>query len=105
MMLNAYQYKVSSLPFFFRCSKQGFTPVNAACFRDNVKCLALLVRHGGSLETISEEHKESAMVSATRHNSSKVIKFINALKKEALTKEGKDLLDLDIRQRKVVRCI
>ncbi|KAL9979081.1 hypothetical protein ACROYT_G016683 [Oculina patagonica] len=78
-----------------RINKEGYTPVNEACFKNNVKCLALLVQYGGSLEQLSADHKESAIVSAYKKHSTRVIHFINLLRDEALTKDGHDLLELE----------
>ena len=58
-----------------------------------MKCLALLVQYGGSLGQISADHKESAIVSAYKKHSNRVIHFINVLRDEALTKDGYDLLE------------
>ena len=87
---------------FLRVNKKGYTPVNEACFNNNVECLALLVQHGGSLDKLSAGHKESAIVSAYKNHSTKVIKFINLLKDEALTKDGHDLLELEAGDRQQV---
>lgn len=70
-----------------------------------MKCLALLVQYGGSLEHLSADHKESAIVSAYKKHSTRVIKFINLLRDEALTKDGRDLLELDADKKEKVRLI
>lgn len=87
---------------FHRINKKGYTPINEACFNNNVECLALLVQHGGSLDKLSADHKESAIVSAYKNQSTKVIKFINLLKDEALTKDGYDLLELEAGEKQKV---
>jgi hypothetical protein len=56
--------------------------VNAACFKDNVKALAVLVSHGGRLE--HKNLSESAVVSAHRYRSHQVSKYIMKLKEDAL---------------------
>lgn len=76
--------------------------MNEACFKNNVKCLALLVQYGGSLDQLSADHKESAIVSAYKKHSTKVIRFINLLKDEALTKDGHDLLELEAEHKQKV---
>lgn len=86
-----------------RINNEGYTPVNEACLNNNVKCLALLVQYGGSLDRLSADHKESAIVSAYKRHSKKVIKFINLLKDEALTKDGHDLLELEAEDKLKVR--
>lgn len=85
-----------------RINKEGYTPVNEACLKNNVKCLALLVQYGGSLEQLSADHKESAIVSAYKNHSTRVIHFINLLRDEALTKDGHDLLELEAGNNKKV---
>ena len=68
-----------------------------------MKCLALLVQYGGSLDKLSADHKESAIISAYKKQSTKALKFIRLLKDEALTKDGHDLLELEAGQKKQVR--
>ena len=68
-----------------------------------MKCLALLVQYGGSLDKVSADHKESAIMSAYKMGSTKVLKFISLLKDEALTKDGHDLLELKTEQKEKVR--
>ena len=68
-----------------------------------MKCLALLVQYGGSLDKISADHKESAIMSAYKMGNTKVLKFISLLKDEALTKDGHDLLELKTEQKEKVR--
>ena len=68
-----------------------------------MKCFALLVQYGGSLDQLSADHKESAIASAYKKRSTKVIKFINLLKDEALTKDGYDLLELEAEDKQKVR--
>lgn len=70
-----------------------------------MKCLALLVQYGGSLDQLSADHKESAIVSAYKKHGTKVIKFINLLKDEALTKDGHDLLELEAEHKQKVRSL
>lgn len=68
-----------------------------------MKCLALLVQYGGSLDKLSADHKESAIISAYQKRSTKALKFISLLKDEALTKDGHDLLELETEQKEKVR--
>lgn len=78
--------------------------MNEVCLKNNVTCLALLVQHGGSLEQLSADHKESAVVSAYKKpKSKKVIKFIKLLKNVALTKDGHDLQELEADDNSMVR--
>lgn len=70
-----------------------------------MKCLALLVRYGGSLEYLSADHKESAIVSAYIKHCTRVIKFIKLLRDEALTKDGRDLLELEADKKEKVTII
>lgn len=87
----------------YRINHEGYTPVNEACLNNNVKCLALLVQHGGSLDRLSADHKESAIISAYKRQSTSALKFIRLLRDEALTKDGYDLLELKADQKKQVR--
>ena len=67
--------------------------MNAACLNNNVECLALLIQHGGSLGKVSTLHKESAIVTAHKTGNNTLAKFIQLLRNEALTDDGRNLLE------------
>ena len=77
--------------------------MNAACQNKNVKCLALLVQHGGSLRKVSTFHKESAIDSARKTRHKKLIEFINDLRNtEDFTDDGFDSLESTAEDRQKV---